>query len=74
IKRWTASGMSFMFVLIPLVASVLGIFILDERVTAPAAAGGLVVLLGVYVGALSGRAGAQLRGSQPEQVTDVVDK
>jgi drug/metabolite transporter (DMT)-like permease len=55
IKRWTASGMSFMFVLMPVVATVLGIFILDEPVTAPAAAGGLVVLLGVYVGALSGR-------------------
>jgi drug/metabolite transporter (DMT)-like permease len=55
IKRWTASGMSFMFVLMPVVATVLGIFILDEPVTAPAAAGGLVVVLGVYVGALSGK-------------------
>ncbi|HVL52057.1 MAG TPA: EamA family transporter [Actinomycetota bacterium] len=61
IKRWTASGMSYMFVLMPVVASVLGIFILDEPVTASAAAGGFLVLLGVFVGALSGRAGAQIQ-------------
>lgn len=54
IKRWTASGMSFMFVLMPLVATVLGMLILDEPVTAAAAAGGVEVLLGVYIGALSG--------------------
>ncbi|HEU4866999.1 MAG TPA: EamA family transporter [Actinomycetota bacterium] len=58
IERWTASGMSFMFVLMPVVATVLGIFLLDEPVTASAAAGGLLVLLGVFVGALSGGAGA----------------
>jgi drug/metabolite transporter (DMT)-like permease len=55
IKRWTASGMSFMFVLMPVVATVLGIFILDEPVTAAGVAGGALVLAGVYVGALSGR-------------------
>lgn len=57
IKRWTASGMSFMFVLMPVVATVLGILILDEPVTASAVSGGLLVLLGVFVGALSGRRG-----------------
>lgn len=57
IKRWTASGMSYMFVLMPLVATVLAIFILDEPVTASAAAGGLLVLAGVFVGALSGPRG-----------------
>lgn len=55
IRRWTASGMSYMFVLMPVVATVLGIFILDEPVTAAAAAGGGLVLAGVFVGALSGR-------------------
>lgn len=55
IKRWTASGMSFMFVLMPVVATVLGVFMLDEPVTAAGAAGGALVLAGVYVGALSGR-------------------
>lgn len=54
IKRWTATGMSYMFVLMPVVATILGIFILDEPVTTPAVLGGLLVLAGVYVGALSG--------------------
>jgi drug/metabolite transporter (DMT)-like permease len=58
IKRWTASGMSFMFVLMPVVATVLGFLVLDEPVTAGAVAGGLLVVLGVFVGALSGPAGA----------------
>jgi drug/metabolite transporter (DMT)-like permease len=53
IARWTASGMSFMFVLMPVVATVLGIFVLDEPITAAGVAGGLLVLAGVYVGALS---------------------
>lgn len=61
IKRWTASGMSYMFVLMPVVATVLAIFVLDEPVTAAAAAGGLLVVLGVFVGALSGRAAPQLQ-------------
>lgn len=56
IKRWTASGMSYMFVLMPVVATVLAIFVLGEPVTAAAAAGGLLVVVGVFVGALSGRA------------------
>lgn len=54
IKRWTASGMSYMFVLMPVVATVLGFFLLDEPVTPAGVAGGLLVLAGVYVGALSG--------------------
>jgi drug/metabolite transporter (DMT)-like permease len=68
IERWTASGMSYMFVLMPVVATVLAIFVLDEPVTAAAAAGGLLVVLGVFVGALSGRAGAELEA--PGRVQD----
>lgn len=74
IKRWTASGMSYMFVLMPVVATVLGIFILDEPVTTSAAAGGLLVLLGVFVGALSGRAGADLQAPQDERASEVGDQ
>lgn len=54
IRRWTASGMSFMFVLMPVVATALGLVVLDEPITAAGMAGGLLVLAGVYVGALSG--------------------
>jgi drug/metabolite transporter (DMT)-like permease len=68
IERWTASGMSYMFVLMPVVATVLAIFVLDEPVTAGAAAGGLLVVLGVFVGALSGRAAAKLEA--PSRVQD----
>ncbi|MEX2552415.1 MAG: EamA family transporter [Actinomycetota bacterium] len=54
LKRWTASGMSYMFVLMPVVAAVLGYWLLDEPITQGVVLGGLIVLLGVYVGALSG--------------------
>jgi len=54
IKRWTASGMSYMFVLMPVVAAILGILILDEPLRAAEVVGGLLVLAGVYVGALRG--------------------
>jgi len=74
IKRWTASGMSYMFVLVPVVASVLAIVILDEPVTAAAAAGGLLVLLGVYVGALSGRREAQIQVPPQKWTAEAGDK
>jgi len=53
VKRWTASGMSYMFVLMPLVAAIVGYWLLDEPITRGVVLGGLIVLLGVYVGALS---------------------
>jgi len=53
VKRWTASGMSYMFVLMPLVAAIFGYWLLDEPITTGVVLGGLIVLLGVYVGALS---------------------
>lgn len=54
LKRWTASRVSYMFVLSPVVASVAGAAVTGEAVTAAMIAGGATVLLGVYVGALSG--------------------
>jgi drug/metabolite transporter (DMT)-like permease len=54
VKRWTATGMSYMFVLMPVVAAILGALLLDEPVTLPTVIGGLIVLAGVYIGALSG--------------------
>ena len=53
LKRWTASGMSYMFVLMPLVAAIFGYWLLDEPITSGVVLGGAIVLLGVYVGALS---------------------
>lgn len=53
LKRWTASGASFQFVLMPLVAVLLGAWLVAEPVTAGVVFGGVIVLAGVYVGALS---------------------
>lgn len=54
LKRWTASGVSYMFVLFPIVASTAGSLLADEPITGRLVVGGLIILAGVYVGALSG--------------------
>jgi drug/metabolite transporter (DMT)-like permease len=51
--RWTASATSYFTVLMPIVSTVLAAWVLDQRVTAGLALGGAVILIGVYVGALS---------------------
>jgi drug/metabolite transporter (DMT)-like permease len=53
LKRWTASGVSYMFVLTPIVASISGSVLAGEAVTPVIVAGGAIVLAGVYVGAIS---------------------
>jgi drug/metabolite transporter (DMT)-like permease len=53
LKRWTASGTSYFTVLMPIVAAVLGAWLLDQPITGAVVIGGLVILAGVYVGALS---------------------
>jgi drug/metabolite transporter (DMT)-like permease len=52
LRRWTASGTSYEFVLAPIVAVVFAAIFQDERITAGLIAGGALVLAGVYVGAL----------------------
>jgi drug/metabolite transporter (DMT)-like permease len=54
LRRWTASRVSYMFVLTPIVASILGVAFAGEAISAAAIAGGATVLFGVYVGALAG--------------------
>jgi drug/metabolite transporter (DMT)-like permease len=53
--RWTASGTSYGFVLIPLVTIVVAATIADETITVGFLAGSVLVLAGVYVGALMPR-------------------
>ena len=53
VRRWTASASSYMFVLFPVVTLALGAWLAGEAVTAGAAAGALLVMLGVWFGALS---------------------
>lgn len=54
LKSWTASAASYEFVIAPLVAAGLAAWLLDEPLTADVAIGGVIVLAGVYVGALVG--------------------
>jgi drug/metabolite transporter (DMT)-like permease len=62
LRQWTASGTSYMFVLFPLVAVAFGAIFQGERVTFGLVGGGILVILGVYVGAL-------LRSQQEERDT-----
>ena len=52
LRYWTASRASFEFVLIPVVTVALSAWLDDEALTAELLAGGVLVLAGVYVGAL----------------------
>jgi drug/metabolite transporter (DMT)-like permease len=52
LARWTASAVSYEFVLAPLVGIVLAAWLLDERITEPFAIGSILVLIGVYFGAI----------------------
>jgi len=52
LSRWTASAASYEFVLAPLVGIVLAAWLLHERITATFAAGSVLVLIGVYFGAI----------------------
>jgi len=52
VSRWTASGTSYSFVLIPLVTIVLASWLANEQITLQFLLGGTLVLLGVWIGAL----------------------
>ena len=52
LARWTASATSYAFLLFPLVAIVLGAVLYAEPVRPSFLLGGLIVLIGVYVGAI----------------------
>lgn len=49
--RWTASGASYVMLIMPLLTIVLGVVILGESVSLSFLAGGALVLAGVYIGA-----------------------
>jgi len=54
LRRWTASASSYALVVMPLVAVALGALLRGETITPIFVVGGVLVALGVYVGALSG--------------------
>lgn len=53
LKKWTASAASYQFVIIPLVTVVAAAFLTKEPITTNIVIGGVIVLAGVYIGALS---------------------
>ena len=55
VQRWTASSTAYIFVLMPIVAVVLGALVADEPITLTTVLGGAVVSAGVYLGALARR-------------------
>ena len=64
--RWTASGMSYLFVMMPIVAVILSSFVLDEPITLRFAISAALVLLGTYIGALSGTRAARRAAAEHE--------
>lgn len=53
LQRWTASATSYVTVLFPLVTVSIGAVLAGERVSAQFVAGGLLIVLGVYLGAIA---------------------
>jgi drug/metabolite transporter (DMT)-like permease len=54
LKSWSASRTAYAFVLFPVVASLLGLWLEGDPITPALALGGIIVIGGVYVGALHG--------------------
>jgi O-acetylserine/cysteine efflux transporter len=69
LNRWTASAVSYEGVLIPVVAILLAVWLQDEHITWTFGLGALLVLVGVYVGALRQEA-AEDRGT-PEVASEL---
>ena len=71
--RWTASGTSYGFVVIPLVTVVVAAILAGEQITWNFLLGGVLVLSGVLFGALfSSKSRTSLPGSQPASSTEIV--
>lgn len=66
LKNWTASGVSYMFVLFPIVASIAGAILAREVITTSTVVGGAIVLGGVYIGALSTARSKEAPAATPE--------
>jgi drug/metabolite transporter (DMT)-like permease len=59
LDRWTASSVSFEFLLIPIATIPFSALLTDERVTPLMLVGGAIILAGVYFGALAPAASAE---------------
>jgi drug/metabolite transporter (DMT)-like permease len=66
VKRWTASASTYAIPLMPVVAIALAAGLTDEAIQPEEALGGLLVIVAVYVGAVSGgRPGPQVAPADP---------
>ena len=65
LERWTASAMSYITLLMPVVTVALAAILIGERISASFAAGGAVILAGVYIGSFHRRA-PRATGPLPE--------
>lgn len=66
VRRWTASATSYMFVLFPVVTLLLDVLINGEPITVNAVIGAVLVMTGVWFGALSPRARASKESTASE--------
>jgi len=55
LSRWSASATSYVIMLFPIVATSAGALLAGERITLPFILGGMLVLIGVWIGALMKR-------------------
>ena len=55
IRRWTASAAVYALTLMPVIAVIAGSLFACETITVEIVGGGLLVMLGVYIGALSAK-------------------
>jgi drug/metabolite transporter (DMT)-like permease len=60
VRRWTASATSYAFVLMPFVTVVAAAWLADEAITWLFVIGGVMTLVGVWVGAINQRGGQSL--------------
>ncbi|MEX2280106.1 MAG: EamA family transporter [Acidimicrobiia bacterium] len=58
VRHWTASATSYLFVMFPLVTMLLGAWLADEPITSQGVTGAVLVMAGVWFGALSRPSGA----------------
>jgi drug/metabolite transporter (DMT)-like permease len=72
VRRWTPSATSYMFVLFPVVTMLLGAWLADEPITTAGVVGAVVVMSGVWFGALapSARRPVQTDLSGPRPAAD----
>jgi drug/metabolite transporter (DMT)-like permease len=69
VRRWTASATSYAFVLFPVVTMSLGAWLVDEPLTLDGVVGAILVMTGVWFGALSPAARRVSVGAQKVRAT-----